>query len=93
MIILTCSLQGSHAAYNVQSVVDDENGLIVHAEAVSDTNDAKQFARQINQANDVLDKPCKIACADAGYSDVSKLEEIDKKEIKSYCSFPAAGAA
>lgn len=76
------SLQGSHAAYNVQSVVDDENGLIVHAEAVSDTNDAKQFARQINQANDVLDKPCKIACADAGYSDVSKLEEIDKKEIK-----------
>ena len=50
------SIQGKHASYNVQSVVDDKNGLIVHAEAVNDTSDLKQFARQINQANDVLDK-------------------------------------
>jgi len=53
------SIQGKHASYNVQSVVDDKNGLIVHAEAVNDTSDLKQFARQIDQANDVLAKPCK----------------------------------
>ncbi len=35
------SVQGSHAGYNVQSVVDDEHGLIVQAEAVSDANDAR----------------------------------------------------
>jgi hypothetical protein len=41
------SVQGSHASYNVQSVVDDKNGFIVHAEAVGDTSDINQFARQI----------------------------------------------
>ncbi len=38
------SVQGSHASYNVQSVVDDQHGLIVHAEAVSETSDVNQFA-------------------------------------------------
>jgi hypothetical protein len=30
------SVQGSHASYNVQSVEDDEHGLIVQAEAVAE---------------------------------------------------------
>lgn len=76
------SVQGSHAGYNVQSVVDDEHGLIVQAEAVSDANDARQFARQIDQANELLEAPCKVACADAGYTDTVELEKIDQKEIK-----------
>src|SRR5262249_43553246 len=41
------SVQGSHASYNVQSVVDDKHGLIVHAAAVSETSDINQFAEQI----------------------------------------------
>ena len=76
------SVQGSHASYNVQSVVDDEHGLIVQAEAVSDATDARQFARQIDQANELLDAPCKVACADAGYTDTIELEKIDQQEIK-----------
>jgi transposase len=75
------SIQGKHASYNVQSVVDDKNGLIVHAEAVNDTSDLKQLARQINQANAVLTEPCEDACADAGYADVDELEKIDAQEI------------
>jgi len=46
------SVQGSHTSYNVQSVVDDEHGLIVQAEATADTNDSLQFARQVAQANE-----------------------------------------
>ncbi|MBN1546984.1 MAG: IS1182 family transposase [Syntrophaceae bacterium] len=76
------SLQGTHAAYNVQSVVDDQHGLILQVEAVTDTNDALQFSRQIEQANEVLGKSCEVACADAGYSDVGNLEEIDAQQIK-----------
>ena len=76
------SVQGSHASYNIQSVVDDEHGLIVQAEAVTDANDARQFARQIDQANEVLETPCKVACADAGYTDIAELEKIDQKAIK-----------
>jgi len=75
------SIQGKHAGYNVQSVVDDRHGLIVHAQAVSDVNDRKQFALQIDQANDVLGKPCKTACADAGYADTDELEKIDGKGV------------
>jgi transposase len=76
------SLQGSHASYNVQSVVDEKNGLIVHAEAVSETSDLNQFARQIDQANEVLDKPCEVGCSDAGYADTEELQKVDGKQIK-----------
>ena len=75
------SVQGKHASYNMQSVVDEKNGLIVHAEVVNDPCDLKQFARQINQSNDVLSKPCKSACADAGYADANELEKIDAQQI------------
>ena len=76
------SIQGKHASYNVQSVVDDKNGLIVHAEAVNDTSDINQFAQQIEQAHEVLEKPCDAACADAGYADTDELEKIDAQGIK-----------
>ena len=76
------SVQGSHASYNIQSVVDDKNGFIVHTEAVSDKNDLNQFARQIDQANEILEKPCEVACADTGYADTEELEKIDAQKIK-----------
>jgi hypothetical protein len=76
------SIQGSHASYNVQSVVDDEHGLIVQIEATNDTNDVRQFARQIDQANELMETPCKVACADAGYADTEELQKIDGQGIK-----------
>jgi transposase len=76
------SVQGSHASYNVQSVVDDQHGFIVHAEAVSETSDVNQFARQIEQAHEVLPEPCKIACADAGYADTAELQKVDAQGIQ-----------
>jgi transposase len=76
------SIQGKHASYNVQSVVDDKNGLIVHAEAVNDATDVNQFARQIEQSHEVLEKPCETACADAGYADTEELEKIGAQGIE-----------
>jgi len=75
------SVQGSHASYNVQGVVDDKNGIIVHAEAINKT-DIKELPNQISQANENLGKKCEVACADAGYSDSQELEKIEKEEIK-----------
>ena len=75
------SIQGSHASYNVQMVVDDKHSLIVHSEPVSDSNDRNQFAHQINQANQVLENPCEAACADAGYANTDELEKIDDQGI------------
>lgn len=76
------SVQGTHAGYNVQAVVDDRRGLIVHAEAVSAANDLNQFAHQIEQAHEVLGRTSQSACADAGYADTSELEKIDAQGVQ-----------
>lgn len=76
------SIQGTHASYNIQSVVDKKQGLIVNTDVVNENNDLKQFAKQVNQANEVLGKKCKVACADAGFSNTKELEKIDRQGIK-----------
>lgn len=72
--INTHGRQGSHAGYNVQSVYDEKNGLMVHVDVVAQQNDQKQFTNQIDQAIEVLEKPCKIAVADAGYANAEGLK-------------------
>ncbi|MCP4252633.1 MAG: IS1182 family transposase [Candidatus Scalindua sp.] len=73
------SVQGTHASYNVQSVVDDKYGLIAHTDVVSDVNDSNQFSNQIIQTEEVTGKECEICCGDAGYANTSGLERIDRK--------------
>jgi len=75
------SVQGSHAAYNVQSVVDEKHGLIAHSDVVNQNTDVHQFAEQIEQAQEALAKKCQNACADAGYACVDELEKIDEQGI------------
>jgi len=71
------SRQGSHAGYSGQIAVDDAHGLIVNSDVVAENNDSKQFANQLEQANAVLDEPCKAACADAGFADYETLSTVD----------------
>ena len=74
--------QGSHASYNNQMVVDDENGLIVSMEATTATNDLNQLKIQITQGEEVLEKPAEIVCADAGYSSVEDLKAlVDQRKV------------
>ena len=75
------SIQGTHASYNVQSVVDEKHGLIVNVDAVAACTDIGQFAHQIEQAHAVLPKPCKTACADSGYSQLEDLEKLDAQGV------------
>jgi len=76
------SVQGSHAGYNAQAVVDEKHGLIVTSDVVSKNNDFSQFADQIDQANETVEEKCEVACADSGYADTEELEKIDKRGIK-----------
>lgn len=75
------SRQGSHAGYNVQTVVDEQQGLIVSSDVVNDNNDCHQFAAQIEQAQETLGRPCQSACADSGYCDVEELAKIDAQGV------------
>lgn len=76
------SRQGNHAGYNAQCVVDNQNGMIVNTDVVSESSDIKQFANQIDQANEVLGNSCKVACSDAGYNDYGELKKIVAQKIK-----------
>lgn len=76
------SVQGAHASYNVQQVVDSKNGLIVHVDTTGQSNDSQQFADQISKANETVGNTCKVACADAGYANTDELQKIDTKGIK-----------
>jgi transposase len=73
---------GSHAGYNIQSVVDEKHGLIVNSDVVNENNDLHQFANQIEQAHETLGKKCQTACSDAGYASVDELEKIDSQGVK-----------
>lgn len=70
--------QGTHAVYNVQSTVDNKHGLIVTAEAVSQSNDSNQLSPQLQQATDTIGHKPKHSCADAGYASVQDIKKIDE---------------
>ena len=54
------SVQGSHASYNVQSVVDDKHGLMVHVDAVSDSSDVNQFTNQVTQSETITGRNVRL---------------------------------
>ena len=59
--------QGKHAGYNVQMTVDQEHGLVVSTDAVSEANDRGQLSNQVAQAEATLESAVDTVCADAGY--------------------------
>lgn len=75
-------VQGTHPSYAVHNVVDDKNGLIAHTDAVSDANDSNQLAEQVKGAEINLGHSCKEACADAGYSDIDQIDQIETDDRK-----------
>lgn len=74
--------QGTHAGYNAQIVADEKHGLIVNSDVVSESSDVKQFANQMNQAQENLGKKCEISCGDAGYANTDELKKSDDQGQK-----------
>ena len=73
------SVQGTHTSYNVQSVVDDQNGLIAAIDVTHQATDFQQFSTQIHAAEEILGKPCQVACADAGYANTKDLAKVQSE--------------
>lgn len=76
------SVHGSFAGYNVQSVVDEKEGLIVSIDATSKNNDINELSNQLENAEETLGKQCSTVCADSGYSSVEELEKVDNQGIR-----------
>src|SRR5690606_23403064 len=73
------SRQASHAAYNVQSTTDLQFGLIVSLEGSSSSNDLNELSIQVAIAEKNIGKKCETICADAGYSSINDLAELDSQ--------------
>jgi transposase len=73
--------QGTHSGYNGQITTDEKHGLIVNSDVVSEANDFKQLANQIEQTQAVLGKQCKKAVGDSGYSNSEEIAKLDKQGI------------
>jgi len=73
--------RGTVTGYNLQAVVDDQNGLLVHTEVVDAATDRGQFVPQIEAAHEALGGKCKTACGDSGYADTSALKTLEDQGI------------
>ena len=60
---------------NCQISTDEKHGFIVNSDAVSQNNDMNQFASQVEQSKETLERAPANVVSDAGYF---SLDDIDK---------------
>lgn len=75
------SRQGYITGYNAQIAVDDEHGLIVAYDVVSENNDLHQLGNMVEKVEEMLGKRCERVCADSGYSNTKIIKEVMEKGI------------
>lgn len=76
--------QGAKVAYNVQSAVDGEHGLILHHALTQDGNDSQQLEPMAKAAQAVLEQTQLTVTADAGYSNGEQFQACDDAGITAY---------
>lgn len=77
--------QGTKVAYNVQSAVDGEHGLILHHALTQDGNDSQQLEPIAKAAQAVLEQTQLTVTADAGYSNGEQFQACDDAGITAMC--------
>lgn len=76
--------QGQQIAYNVQTAVDAQHGLIVHHEVTSEGTDNAQLEPMAKKAKAVLGSEHLDVVADAGYSNGTQFAACEEAGITPY---------
>ncbi|MBU3056047.1 MAG: IS1182 family transposase [Pseudomonas indica] len=76
--------QGAKVAFNVQSAVDGEYGLILHHAVTQDGNDNQQLEPMAKAAQAILEQEQLSVTADAGYSNGEQFQACDDTKITAY---------
>src|SRR5690606_27074586 len=76
--------QGAKVAFNVQSAVDGEHGLILHHAVTQDGSDNQQLEPMAKAAQAVLGQAQLTVTADAGYSNGEQFQACDDAGITAY---------
>lgn len=74
----------SRVAYNVQSAVDAEHGLILHHEVTQEASDNRQLAPMADAAKAVLAQAQLTVVADAGYSNGEHLTHCAEAQVTAF---------
>lgn len=75
---------GKRVAYNVQTAVDADHGLIVHHEVTQDASDNRQLLPVAQAAKQVLAQDALVVVADAGYSNGEQFKACEEQGIEAY---------
>lgn len=74
----------TRVAYNVQTVVDAEHGLILHHEVTQDASDNRQLEPMARAAKSLLEQEALTVVADAGYSNGEQLRACEQANITAF---------
>lgn len=75
---------GKRVAYNVQTAVDADHGLIVHHAVTQDASDNRQLLPVAQAIKQVLAQDTLTVVADAGYSNGEQFQACEDQGIEAY---------
>lgn len=76
--------QGNRVAYNVQTAVDAEHGLIVHHEVTQECTDNRQLLPMAQAAKELLEQESLTVVADSGYSNLVQFQACEEANITAF---------
>lgn len=75
---------GKMTAYNVQTAVDAEHGLILHHEVTQDASDNRQLLPVALAAKAALEQDALTVVADAGYSNGEQFQACEAAQVEAF---------
>ena len=71
--------EGTALAYNAQSVVDADSGLMVAADVIAEGNDNHGLVAMLDQVADTVGHAAEATVADAGYYSGAQLQQAEER--------------
>lgn len=79
--------------YNGQAVADEQSGMIVAQDVVTDENDVDQLVPMLTQARENLGTGAELTVADKGYAKGPSLQEAQERQLNACVILPEHFAA
>lgn len=89
--IMKTSTEGYQQSYNAQTVVDDENQIVVEASVSANASDQGQLTARLDAVEEQYGAQPEEVLADAGYCNEADLLELEARGIAGYVALGREG--